>query len=200
MATQTCKNCRKAGEKLFLKGDRCLSPNCGVTRRVSATPSRSTGKRRNKKSEYGLQLAEKQKARAEYGIRERQFRTYFEKAARSQTATGEALLSNLELRLDNVIYRLGWARSRAQARQIINHGHIKVNNKMVDIPSYQVKMKDSLEPIMLDLIKNIAMEKPSVPSWLKAEKNFKAQITALPLKDEIDTPIDEQLIVEFYSR
>lgn len=199
MMQNTCEKCRKNGEKLFLKGDRCLSPKCAVTRMGATTTNR--GGRRSKKSEYGLQLNEKQKAKAEYGLREKQFKLYFEKAAKSTGATGEMLLQNLEKRLDNVLYRAGWAKSRAQARQIVNHAHMKVNDNVVDIPSYQLKVNDTIEPANMDLINRVADEKPNVPGWLKVDqKKRNIKIVNLPQREEIDTPIDEQLIVEFYSR
>jgi len=196
--SQACKNCRKAGTKLFVKGERCMSPKCALTRRTTVKTGRSS---RIKKSEYGLQLAEKQKAKAEYGIRERQFRLYFQKAARAKEATGEALLQNLEERLDSVVYRAGWAQSRAQARQIVNHGHVKVNGQVVDIPSYQVKIKDIIETNNKELVMRTSVEKAEVASWIKVnQKELKAEIMAVPTREEIETPVDEQLIVEFYSR
>jgi len=146
-----------------------------------------------------LQLAEKQKAKAEYGLREQQFALTFKKAARSKEATGEAMLKLLESRLDNVIYRLGWAGSRTQARQLVNHGHIKVNDRVVDIPSYIVKIKDVIEPENGEVVKKTLVEKAKAPSWIKI-KGMKAEIANLPVRDEIETSIDEQLVVEFYSR
>jgi len=193
-----CENCRKFGDKLFLKGERCMSPKCAVTRRADPPGAKKSGRRR-KKSEYGLQLQEKQKAKAEYGLRERQFRNTFVKAAKTTGATGEVLLQNLELRLDNVVYRLGWVKSRPQGRELVNHGHFKVNGKKVDIPSYQLRVKDIIEPAKIDLVKTTAVDKPVIPGWLK-EKAFKAEVVALPERTDIDTPIEEQLIVEFYSR
>jgi len=193
-----CRECRKFGEKLFLKGERCDSPKCAMTQRNYA-PGAHGGKRRGKKSEYGLQLAEKQKAKAEYGLRERQFSLVFKKAARSQGATGAEMLKLLESRLDNIVYRLGWAKSRIQARQLVNHGHIKVNGKILDIPSYSAKVKDVVEPVNQEFIKTTQIKKPLIPAWIK-EKAMKAEIEHLPAREEIDNPIDEQLIVEFYSR
>ena len=200
----SCRECRKFGEKLFIKGDRCLGPKCTLTRRTNA-PGVAASKsgqsvRRRKKSEYGIQLEEKQKAKKEYGLREKQFNLVYQKAVRSQGATGEIMLQYLESRLDNVVYRLGWANSRSQARQLVNHGHLKVNDKVVDIPSYKLEINDKVEPGNLELIKNLAQEKAQVPSWLKLDINFKAEMVALPKREEIETPIDEQLIVEFYSR
>lgn len=200
----SCRECRKFGEKLFLKGDRCLSPKCAITRRANlpgTAPSRGGTVHRRKKSEYGTQLFEKQKAKSEYGLRERQFSLLVEKASKTSGATGEIILQTLERRLDNVVYRLGWANSRAFARQLVNHGHIKVNHKIIDIPSYSTKIKDIIEPENIDFIEKIASKKANIPNWLNYKsKNFQAEINRLPLRDDIDTPINEQLIVEFYSR
>lgn len=193
-----CRTCRKFGEKLFLKGERCSSPKCEIVKR-NFGPGAHGGARRGKKSEYGLQLQEKQKAKSEYGLREAQFSLTFKKAAHSAEATGEAMLKILESRLDNIVYRLGWASSRSQSRQVVNHGHIKVNGKLVDIPSYQAKIKDVIEPVNEEIIKNTLVEKAQVPAWLKA-KGFKAEVVNLPTREEIETSIDEQLVVEFYSR
>lgn len=193
-----CRACRKFSEKLFLKGERCNSPKCALIKRDYA-PGAHGGGRHSKKSEYGLQLQEKQKAKAEYGLREQQFRLTFQRAARSSEATGEAMLKILESRLDNIIYRLGWAQSRSQARQLVNHGHIKVNGKMVDIPSYCVKAKDKIEPMDNELIERTKVEKMTPPAWIKV-KGAQADIERLPLREEIDVPINEQLVVEFYSR
>ena len=198
MLDNKCRQCRKFGEKLFLKGERCDSPKCAMTKR-NYTPGAHGGKRRGKKSEYGLQLQEKQKAKSGYGMRERQFQTVFKKAAQSKGATGEEMLKILESRLDNIIYRLGWAQSRMQARQLVGHGHIKVNDHVVDIPSYKVKAKDIVEPANLELIKATQIKKSAIPAWIK-EKAMKAEIDHLPTREEIDNPIDEQLVVEFYSR
>lgn len=193
-----CRTCRKFGEKLFLKGERCTSPKCEIVKRNYA-PGAHGGARRGKKSEYGLQLQEKQKAKSEYGLREKQFALTFAQASRSKEVTGEAMLKILETRLDNVVYRAGWATSRDQARQLVNHGHIKVNDKVVDIPSYQVKIKDIIEPADLEVIKKTMVEKAQVPAWLKVKAN-KAEVANLPTREDIDTSIDEQLVVEFYSR
>jgi small subunit ribosomal protein S4 len=198
MENNKCRTCRKFGEKLFLKGERCNSPKCGIVKR-NFGPGAHGGARRGKKSEYGLQLQEKQKAKAEYGLREKQFSLTFNKAARSAEVTGEALLKILETRLDNIVYRLGWASSRISARQLVNHGHIKVNGALVDIPSYQTKAKDVIEPMSNETIEKTQVEKAQVPGWLKV-KNFKAEIVNLPTREEIETSIDEQLVVEFYSR
>lgn len=156
-------------------------------------------KRKPKKSEYGLQLQEKQKCKAEYGMRERQFLLVFKKAASSKGATGEEMLKILESRLDNIIYRLGWAQSRAGARQLVNHGHIKVNDHLVDIPSFQVKAKDVIEPADKDVVELTSVEGATPPAWIKV-KAFKAEIVNLPTREEIDIPVNEQLVVEFYSK
>lgn len=193
-----CRECRKFGEKLLSKGERCSSPKCALVKR-NYQPGSHAQSRRSKKSEYGLQLAEKQKAKCEYGLREKQFRLTFQKAASSKEATGEAMIKLLESRLDNVVYRLGWACSRVQARQLVNHGHIKVNDRVVDIPSFIVKIKDIIEPANSEIVKKTLVEGSKAPSWIKA-KGMKAEIANLPVRDEIETSIDEQLVVEFYSR
>lgn len=203
MENNKCRNCRKFGQKLFLKGDRCLQPKCGLTRRENLPGAKPTvGRARKvKKSEYGLQLAEKQKLKTGYGMRERQFSQLFTKAARKKTATGEEMLQMLERRLDNVIYRLGFAPSRSGARQLVNHGHIKVNDNVVDIPSYLVKEKDQVTPKDLKIVEKKIDVKAKLPSWLKLDqKTLKAEVISLPKREEIDIPVDEQLIVEFYSR
>lgn len=191
-----CRKCREHGTKLFLKGVRCTTPKCAFTRR-SYRPGLQGPKTANpRKSEYGLQLLEKQKAKAEYGLRERQFAKTFNKAGRSKAATGEVLLSLLEERLDNVIYRLGWAVSRAQARQLVSHRNFTLNGKIVNIPSMQVKPKDVIKPR-----KTIAASKTTVPKWLKLDpKNMTAEVLTYPARAEIETDLDEQLIIEFYSR
>ena len=197
-----CRQCRKFGRKLFLKGERCISQKCAFTRRTNppgTMPIKGKNVRRIKKSEYGLQLEEKQKAKAEYGIREAQFINIFKESAKKKGATGEAILQSLELRLDNVCYRLGWGSSRRQARQLVKHGHIKLNQKVVDIPSLQVKPTDIIEPVNLELIKKNIIEKISIPKWIKVNKNMQAEILNKPSREEIDTPLDEQLIVEYYS-
>ena len=173
-----------------------MSPKCAITRRVSAKSGKKQS-RFSKKSEYGLKLAEKQKAKAEYGLREKQFRNTFVKSAKSKKIS--SLLQGLELRLDNVVYRSGWAHSRQQARQLVTHGHVKVNDHLVDIPSYEVKIKDVVEPLNKDLIAKTSLAKATNPNWIKVAKD-KAEIVALPEREEIDSSIDEQLIVEYYSR
>lgn len=202
-----CRQCRKFSEKLFLKGERCLGPKCALNRRVNTPGTSGAGKtgqsqtRRRKKSEYGTQLLEKQKAKQDYGMRERQFRQVYVKASRAQGATGEMMLQILETRLDNIVYRMSWAKSRTQARQIVNHGHIKVNGKIADIPSMLLKPKDIIEPKNNEFIAKFADIKAKAPSWLKVDsKAFKSEVVRLPNREEIETPVDEQLIVEYYSR
>lgn len=198
MDNAKCRKCRKFGAKLFLKGERCLSPHCAFIKRNYLPGASGPKARPPRKSEYGTQLFEKQKAKAEYGLRERQFANTFNKASKAKTTTGEELLRLLETRLDNVIYRLGWASSRAQARQVVLHGKIKINNRVASIPSMNVKPKDILEPKDK---KNIQDIKAVVPAWLKQEgKQLKAEVERLPERTEIDSDLDEQLIIEFYSK
>jgi small subunit ribosomal protein S4 len=206
MARETgpaCKQCRREGEKLFLKGERCLTDKCGVERR--AYPPGDHGRGRMKQSEYRLQLREKQKARRFYGVLEGQFRTYYDKASRQPGVTGENLLRLLETRLDNVMVRLGFAASRRQARQLVRHGHWSVNGRRVDIPSYHVRPGDVIavkagtgaETVIRDATELIS----SVPAWLEADHDaLTAKVLRLPDRDEIVTPVQEQLIVELYSK
>jgi small subunit ribosomal protein S4 len=198
-----CKQCRREGMKLFLKGERCLTEKCAVERR--SYPPGEHGRGRIKQSEYLLQLREKQKARRYYGILEKQFRNYYEKAAKQSGITGEALLRMLETRLDNVVYRLGFAASRAQARQIIRHGHFMVNGRRVNIPSFQVKPNDvvSLKPGsgVEQVVRDATDLTASVASWLQADHdNLTGKVLKLPERSDIDTPVQEQLIVELYSK
>lgn len=203
-----CKLCRREGEKLFLKGERCMSPKCALERRPY--PPGVHGRQaqyRRKVSDYGLQLREKQKARRVYGVLERQFRRYFREAERRRGLTGSNLLSILESRLDNVVYRLGFAASRAQARQLVRHGHFEVNGRKMNIPSYLVKPNDMVavrtrsrqsvhfKEIALDL------EHHAVPEWLSRDDvTMSGRVMALPGRGDIDVTINEQLIVEYYSR
>jgi small subunit ribosomal protein S4 len=198
-----CRACRREGMKLFLKGERCLTEKCAVERR--AYPPGEHGRGRIKQSEYLLQLREKQKARRYYGILEKQFRGYYNKAAKRSGITGEELLRMLELRLDNVIYRLGFAASRAQARQLIRHGHFQVNGRRVNIPSYQVRPNDvvSMRPgsSAENVIRDATDLTASVAPWLQADHdNLTGKVLKLPERTEIDTPVQEQLIVELYSK
>ena len=198
-----CKQCRREGMKLFLKGERCLTEKCAVERR--SYPPGEHGRGRIKQSEYLLQLREKQKARRYYGILEKQFRNYYEKAAKAQGITGEALLRMLETRLDNVVYRLGFAASRAQARQIIRHGHFQVNGRRVNIPSLQVRPNDVVSlkagsPVE-QVVRDATDLTASVASWLQADHdNLTGKVLKLPERTDIDTPVQEQLIVELYSK
>jgi small subunit ribosomal protein S4 len=198
-----CKQCRREGMKLFLKGERCLTEKCAVERR--SYPPGEHGRGRIKQSEYLMQLREKQKARRYYGLLETQFRTYYNKAARKQGITGENLLRMLETRLDNVVYRLGFAASRAQARQLVRHGHFFVNGRRVNIPSYQCKADDVItmrpgspaEQVIRDATDLTA----SVAGWLQADhEGLAGKILKLPERAEIDTPVQESLIVELYSK
>jgi small subunit ribosomal protein S4 len=198
-----CKQCRREGIKLFLKGERCLTDKCAIERR--SYPPGEHGRGRIKQSEYLLQLREKQKARRYYGILEKQFRNYYEKASRQSGVTGEELLRMLELRLDNVVYRLGFASSRSQARQLIRHGHFQVNGRRVNIPSFQVrtgavvslKAGSPVEQVVRDATDLTA----SVPAWIQADHdNLTGKILKAPERDEIDAPVQEQLIVELYNK
>ena len=198
-----CKQCRREGMKLFLKGERCLTEKCAIERR--SYPPGEHGRGRIKQSEYLLQLREKQKARRYYGVLERQFRTYYDKASRQPGITGENLLRILECRFDNVLVRLGFAASRRQARQLIRHGHWTVNGRRVDIPSFHVKPDDvialkpgsSAEAVIRDATELTA----AVPPWLQADHDsLVAKVLRLPERDEISTPVQEQLIVELYSK
>jgi len=200
-----CKQCRREGMKLFLKGERCLTEKCAIERR--SYPPGEHGRGRIKQSEYLLQLREKQKARRYYGLLEKQFRTYYAKAAKGSGITGEELLRMLETRLDNVVYRLGFATSRAQARQLVRHGHFLVNGVKVDIPSYRVSENDiievresSLELTPFVVARAMAGER-IVPAWLEVIPNrMRILVHGLPARQVIDTPVQEQLIVELYSK
>ena len=198
-----CKQCRREGTKLFLKGERCLTEKCAFERR--SYPPGQHGRGRIKQSEYLLQLREKQKARRTYRLLEKQFRSYYEKAARKSGVTGENLLRILETRLDNVVYRLGFAASRDQARQLVRHGHVLVNGRRVNIPSYQVKTNDIValrtgspaEPAVREATDLTA----SVAAWLQADHDgLTGKILKLPDRAEIDTAVQESLIVELYSK
>jgi len=198
-----CKQCRREGVKLFLKGEKCLTDKCGVERR--SYPPGEHGRGRSKQSEYRLQLREKQKARRYYGVLERQFRSYYDKASRQAGVTGENLLRLLESRLDNVLVRLGFAASRRQARQLVLHGHWSVNGRRVDVPSYQVRPDDVIafkagskaEPVVRDATDLTS----AVPAWLQADHDgLTAKVLRHPERVEIDTPVQEQLIVELYSK
>ena len=201
-----CRQCRREGQKLFLKGDRCYTDKCSIERRGYA-PGMHGNARNKKLSEYGMQLREKQKAKRYYGVLEKQFRSYYDLAERRPGQAGQNLLAILESRLDNVIYRLGFAMSRAEARQLVTHGHFTVNGRKVNIPSYLVKpgmvitLKDSsrsLEKIKSSVEAN-AFRQP--PKWLEYDaNNMVAKVVGVPERDDIDLPIEEHLIVELYSK
>ena len=201
--TPQCKQCRREGQKLFLKGERCLTDKCGVERR--SYPPGEHGRGRQKQSEYRVQLREKQKARRYYGVLERQFKTYYEKANRQGGITGENLLRMLETRLDNVVYRLGFAASRAQSRQLVRHGHFSVNGRRVNIPSYGVRPNDvvALKPgsPVEQLVRDATDLTASVAPWLQADHDgLTGTVLKWPERDEIDAPVQESLIVELYSK
>ena len=200
-----CRLCRREGQKLFLKGDRCYTDKCAADRRPY--PPGQHGQGRTKTSEYGLQLREKQKAKRYYGILESQFRGYFNMASKRKGKTGENLLAILETRLDNTVYRLGFAMSRAEARQLVLHGHFLVNGRNVNIPSFLVKpgMIISLKEKSrgLDKLKSVIEANSSrvPPKWLEYDANaLIAKVSTVPSRDDIDIPIEEQLIVELYSK
>lgn len=205
-----CKLCRREGEKLYLKGARCLSPKCSFERR--SYPPGQHGKdaqfRRGRASDYSLQLREKQKARRVYGIMERQFRRYFREALRRPGLTGSNLLSILESRLDNVVYRMGWADSRNHARQLVQHGHIAVNGRRTNVPSYVVRPGDeitirqgSMKRTYFKELRAYMEERPPAPEWLSLDMAaMKAVVAREPERRDVDIPLNEQLIVEYYSR
>ncbi|MBU4343599.1 MAG: 30S ribosomal protein S4 [Candidatus Omnitrophica bacterium] len=202
----SCRVCRREGEKLFLKGTRCFSDKCAFTRR-SYVPGQHGKGRRFKPSNYGIQLREKQKVKKIYGILEKQFRKYFKLAERSKGVTGEKLLEILERRLDNVVFRSCFAYSRAQARQMVRHGLVHVNNRKVNIPSYSTKTGDVIQLKQKDkLVKNVKeiiekIKDRGVPEWLKEDfEGLKASVTRLPERSDVGMNIKEQLIVELYSK
>jgi small subunit ribosomal protein S4 len=198
-----CKQCRREGQKLFLKGARCLTDKCGVERR--SYPPGEHGRGRVRQSEYRQQLREKQKARRYYQLLEKQFRNYYVRASRQPGVTGENLLRLLETRLDNVLVRLGFAASRRQARQLVGHGHWQVNGRRVDIPSYQLKPDDVISikagSNAADVVRAATELTAAVPPWLQADHDsLTAKVLRLPERTEISTPVQEQLIVELYSK
>lgn len=200
-----CRLCRREGMKLFLKGDRCYSEKCAVAKRH--TPPGMHGQSRRKPSEYGVQLREKQKCRRTYGVLESQFRKYYEMASNMRGVTGENMLCLLERRLDNVVYRLCLGESRPMARQIVMHGHVRVNGKKVDIPSYQVKVGDEItirersrDMENFKALKEQGAGKP-IPKWLELNaESLTGRVIAQPQRDDIDLTVEEHLIVEYYSR
>jgi small subunit ribosomal protein S4 len=201
----SCRICRREGEKLFLKGDRCYTEKCAVERRKYPPGQHGQGYR--KLSDFGVQLREKQKVRKIYGLLEKQFRRYFYEAERRKGITGEVLLQLLERRLDNIVYRMGFAPNRRRARQIISHGHILVNGKEVNLPAYTVKRGDLVSikessremPEITDSISKV--EHRGIPSWVEIDSiNFTGKVLHIPSRDEIQLPVQEQLIVELYSK
>ena len=198
-----CRQCRREGQKLFLKGDRCTTKKCAMDRRP--VPPGPHGLGRKKASEYSLQVREKQKVKRAYGLLEKQFRGYYEEAERRKGVTGETMLFLLEKRLDNVVYRMGIGSSRAQSRQIVNHGHITVNGKNVNIPSYQVKVGDviAIKEGKTDngLFKELRGAKIVMPKWVEFDTEaFKGKVIAEPERADVDLNINEQLIIELYSK
>jgi len=206
MKEPPCKRCRRAGQKLFLKGERCFTPKCAMVKKPYV-PGIHGKKRRRAMTEYGLQLAEKQKLKIIYGVNERQLKKYFKEAAKAKGVATEVLLAKLETRIDNVIFRLGFAESRAKARQIVSHGHILLNDRKINIPSIHIKKEDKIK------IKNSSLNKPlfnnletrlkkfSPPVWLSLDKdNWQAIVLALPVEEDMEAPADLQMIVEYYSR
>lgn len=202
---EQCRICRREGQKLFLKGSRCYSDKCSISRRNYAPGQH--GQKRAKLSEYGTQLREKQKTKSYYGVGEKQFRGYFEMASNKKGITGENLLQILESRLDNVVYRLGFGASRAQARQLVNHGQFAVNGQRVDIPSYLVKAGDVIT-VRENKIENGAIKanieansaRP-VPAWLELNnETLSGKVVRLASREDVDIPVEEHLIVELYSK
>lgn len=203
-----CRLCRREGAKLFLKGERCFKPSCAIEKRGTTPPGQhGRDQRRTKVTGYGTQLREKQKVKRTYGVLENQFRRYFEAADRQKGITGELLLQSLERRLDNVVYRLGFATSRAQARQLVRHGHFTVNGRKVDIPSYAVRQGDTVavrgtsvqNPIIQHAMEEVKGR--GIPEWLSLDSGTSAgRVSQLPTREQINLPVQEQLIVELYSK
>jgi len=201
-----CRLCRREGLKLYLKGERCFKESCAIEKR-NFPPGQHGKSRRSKISGYGLQLREKQKVRSIYGVLERQFQNYFEKASRQKGVTGENLLTMLERRLDNAVYRLGFASSRAQSRQLVGHGHILVNSSKVNIPSFQIQQGDIVSvKEKSQKVSNIAAAVEMVggrgiPDWLELDSlNYSGKVLTLPKRDNVNLPVQERMIVEFYSK
>jgi small subunit ribosomal protein S4 len=200
-----CRICRREGEKLFLKGDRCYTEKCAIERRKYPPGQHGQGYR--KLSDYGIQLREKQKVRKMYGLLERQFRRYFFEAERRKGITGEVLLQLIESRLDTMLFRMGFAPNRRRARQLIGHGHIMVNGKEVNLPSYTIKAGDLVEikessRDMPEIVDSMAKsEHRGIPGWVEVDSaNFRGKVVHIPSRDEIQLPVQEQLIVELYSK
>ena len=199
----SCRLCRREGQKLFLKGERCYSTKCAIEKRNYAPGQH--GQSRKKVSEYGLQLREKQKAKRFYGVLESQFRNYFDKAEKKKGITGENLLIMLETRLDNVVFRMGFASSRKEARQLVRHGHFTVNGRKQNMPSFAVKAGDVIKvkekSASSPKFKEIKEMSISVPSWITVDvEKLEGKVVAMPSREDIDTPIAEHLIVELYSK
>ncbi|MGH4120642.1 30S ribosomal protein S4 [Clostridium sp.] len=199
----TCRLCRREGMKLNLKGDRCFTDKCAFARRGYAPGQH--GQSKKKMSNYGLQLREKQKAKRIYGILESQFRKYYDKADKLRGITGENLLRLLEVRLDNVVYRLGYGNSRQEARQLVTHGHFTVNGKKVDIPSYSLTANEVISPCVksraTEKFKVFAENPKTLPNWLSADaEKFEGKVLAQPNREDIDVPVNETLIIELYSK
>ncbi len=201
----SCRLCRREGTKLFLKGERCYTEKCGIEKR-NLPPGQHGRARRKQMAGYGVQLREKQKVKRIYGVLEDQFRSYFEQADRTRGITGETLLQFLERRLDNAIYRMGFATSRAQARQLVLHGHFLVNGKKVDVPSYSLKSGDTVT-VRQTSRENISIlhaieevKGRGVPEWLTLDGAMGARVAAMPTREQINLPVQEQLIVELYSK
>jgi len=203
----SCRLCRREGVKLFLKGPRCLGEKCAVSRRTYAPGQHGQKQIRKKESNYGVQLREKQKVKRIYGVLERQFKHYFRIAERAKGVTGLTLLQLLERRLDNIVFRMNFTNSRAEAREIVQHGFVYINGKRLDRPSYtaklgeevSVKTKEAMAKRMSEL--HESLKDRLIPKWLDVDaKNFKAKVVAMPTKDDVGFPIQEQLIVELYSK
>ena len=198
-----CRLCRREGMKLFLKGDRCYGGKCAFERRSYAPGQHGQG--RKKISDYGVQLREKQKAKRIYGLLENQFRRTYDRAEKLRGITGENLLKLLEMRLDNVVFRLGYGNSRTEARQLVTHGHFLVNGKKVDIPSYKVSVNDVISVCEKsrgsEKFKTFAENPKTLPKWLEANvENYEGKVVAAPAREDIDVPVNETLIVELYSK
>ena len=201
--TATCKLCRREKEKLFLKGEKCYTSKCPFAKR-SYPPGQHGQRRTRNVSEYGIRLREKQKARRIYGLTERQFERYFDDASRKKGATGERLLEALERRLDNVVYRLGFSASRQAARQLVHHGGVDVNGRKVDVPSFKLKVEDvvKVRPKLVVLVKKHQEKFPdhAPPAWLTQSAETEGKMVSVPKRTEIDTALEDHLIVEYYSR
>jgi len=207
MREVVCKKCRRIGQKLFLKGERCFTPKCAMVKKPYPPGIHGKKKKRRAVSEYGAQLAEKQKICKIYNIRERQFKRYFQESSREKGVIGDNMLKKLELRLDNIVFRLGLTESRSKARQIVSHGHILVNDKKINIPSFQAKLNDTIKikkssldsALFKDLKTKIKKYKPL--DWLSFDKDkLEGKVISLPTQESVKIPADLQMIVEFYSR